>query len=141
MGGGYRGHTGALASKLATWVLGLAVLLGPTFDRGDLLLLTDVDADDVGRGDVVRFRRPDRTVTHRVVDRLPDGRFATRGDANAAVDPWIVRPDDVLDRYRGRIPKVGYAFRALATPLGRLATLVVAAAVVVVRVSRRRACG
>lgn len=57
----------------------------PTLQQNDGVLL--VPAGDVETGDIVTFRSEQRgrLVTHRIVDREPEG-FVTKGDANPSTD-------------------------------------------------------
>lgn len=101
-----------LRASLAVVILGLAVLavgprlypfkafyvrtgsMTPTLPVGALVIATVAHADELGRGDVILFERPDRPgtmVVHRIhaVEESPAGRtFITKGDANAVPDGW-----------------------------------------------------
>lgn len=57
----------------------------PTIREGDLYIVRG--SSDVEEGDVIAFEssRYEQIVTHRVVDRTPDG-FVTKGDANPSTD-------------------------------------------------------
>ncbi|WP_305789409.1 signal peptidase I [Symbioplanes lichenis] len=46
-------------------------------------------------------------VTHRVVERLPDGRFRTRGDANPQADSRLVTADELIGSGRVVVPLAG----------------------------------
>ena len=73
--------------------------MNPTLAEPQLLETEEVAGRAVRVGDVVCFRSPTDgiTVVHRVVEVGPDG-VRTRGDRNSAVDPWVLRPEDVLGR-------------------------------------------
>lgn len=111
----------ALVCGLMVWTLlpclaGLkpqVVLTGsmaPRIAPGDLVLAAPVDARTVRKGQVVLFEdpaHPGRSVVHRVVGRDLDGRFITRGDANAVEDSTPVPPSAVRGLPRLRVPFVG----------------------------------
>jgi signal peptidase len=115
----------------ATFVLAVAVLvprlagavpytvltgsMQPAYPPGTMIVARPVAADDVALNTVITFQlasgRPE-VVTHRVVAiaRRPDGelRFQTRGDANDAVDPQWVRPEQVRGALWYAVPRLGY---------------------------------
>lgn len=103
----------------------LPVLTGsmaPYAATGALVLTVPVDGRDVAAGDVVAFRPPapyetvgDRPVLHRVaeVGEMTNGRtwMSTKGDANAAVDPWQVSTRNVtFARAVLVLPQLGWLF-------------------------------
>lgn len=82
----------------------------PTLPVGALLVVRQVHADQVRNGDILTFSHPDdprRLVTHRVVGRDADS-FATKGDANAAVDPWRVPAHGSGWRSAFSVPGLGF---------------------------------
>ena len=97
--------------------------MGSAYPKGSLLVATPERVHDVQTGDVISFYPPEgerRVVTHRVVRVLPDAEgtgqpvVETKGDANAAVDPWQARLEgDTAWRARFAIPYAGYALRFL----------------------------
>ncbi len=91
-------------------VLYTGTSMNPTLDEPDLLEVRPYGTARVRPGDVVCFRSPGsgEMVVHRVVsigDRSPvSGRaidgvtkygIRTRGDNNAADDPWVLQADDI----------------------------------------------
>jgi signal peptidase I len=105
----------------------------PTIGTGDMIVLTETDADDLGVGDVITFERPDKQgtmVTHRIdeVKTGDNGRsFITKGDANSDVDGWEVPATGNGWKYSFRIPNIGYALGYLQTSGARFGLLVVPA--------------
>jgi signal peptidase len=98
----------------------------PALPVGSLVVAVPVAADLLRVGDIITFRRPDhpeQLVTHRIarVERH-GGRtfFVTRGDANSAVDGWLVPATGSGLRYAFRVPYLGYVFGGA---LGRLMLL------------------
>jgi signal peptidase len=85
--------------------------------RGSLVLERLVPVDELRPGDVITFRRPApsggaATVTHRIVS-VGVGGIRTRGDAESATDPWLLRPGPLVPRVVWTVPVVGYAYLAL----------------------------
>jgi signal peptidase I len=105
----------------------------PTFDTGDMVVLTKVEASDLKKGDIITFDRPDKPgtlVTHRIVGITTNdqGRsFQTKGDFNDAQDPWSVPATGTGWKYKFHIPKLGFVFGYLGTPQARLALLAIPA--------------
>lgn len=86
--------------------------MGPALHTGDVVLAAPVDDADgarpLGVGAVIVFEAgPDRLVTHRIVDRTPDGDYVTKGDANERIDSSPVTPSQVLGTARAIVPYVG----------------------------------
>lgn len=108
--------------------------MSPTFDTGDMIFLSKVDASDIEPRDIITFERPDRPgtlVTHRVVaietDDKGQKQFQTKGDANGQSDSWRVPATGEGWRYAFRVPRIGYLFGYLGTSQARLALLAVPA--------------
>lgn len=92
----------------------LSASMSPYIDTGDVAVLEPVDATDLAVGDVIAFEAPigDRQLMlHRVseiVERSPNLRIRTQGDANATEDPWTASIDDaVVWTATGEIPALG----------------------------------
>ena len=71
-----------------------------TYDRGSLVLDEVVPVGDLRVGDVITYMPPagagpDHLITHRIAWIGRDGSgpriYRTKGDANAAADPWTFR--------------------------------------------------
>ncbi len=96
----------------------------PNINKGDLLFLRGMDAEDImeqdgdHEGDVIVYDAkglwdgaPEDPIVHRVVDKYKeDGRwyFITKGDANAKVDKEPVSASRVIGVVCGRVPYVGW---------------------------------
>ena len=92
-----------------------------TIAKGSVIYSRLAPVDQLKVGDIITFYPPGYTapVTHRIISIEPaaDGRpaFRTKGDFNAAADPWrvhLVQPTQA--RYAFHIPYVGYVLAALA---------------------------
>jgi signal peptidase len=147
---------GIFASTLGPRVLpyrvytALSGSMEPAVPFGSVIILRPVSADRIAAGDIIAFRRPDRTaqlVTHRVVG-IEDGAegsvFITKGDANPVPDAWRIPATGDGWRYVFGIPYLGYVLAAISSPFGRsallLAPLLAAALLILIRMwlPRRR---
>ena len=110
-------------------------------DRGSVAFERVVPVSDLQVGDIITYPRPDgpdghSMVTHRIVSVAPDG-IVTRGDAEPAVDPWVLRPTaPTVSRVELVVPWVGWAYLLLFHPPG--VVLVIASAIALVFLSRWR---
>lgn len=109
-----------------------------SIERGSLVYASRVPVATLQVGDVITYAPPADTgltelVTHRIASiEVIDGArtFRTKGDANAAVDPWTFGLDaDMQARVDLAVPGVGYLLMALADPAQRMLLLGVPAAI------------
>jgi signal peptidase I len=96
----------------------LTVLTGsmtPTYTPGDVVIVRPADVDDLQIGDVITFQAVSddpRLTTHRITSVMltSEGRqYVTQGDANGAVDPAPIKPEQVRGTVWYSVPYVGYA--------------------------------
>ena len=101
----------------------------PTIERGSLVFDEVVPTAQLRTGDVVTYRPPagegpGGLVTHRIVwtGRDKDGAtgFRTKGDANAATDPWRFGLGDRQARVAFHVPYAGYVLAFVARPRVRM---------------------
>ena len=97
----------------------------PTLNVGDIVIVKGVDPNTITVGTVIIFRSPGGSIDiiHRVVGIVKVGDtlyFQTKGDRNAAPDPWSpgVPEQNVKGVLVGKIPYVGYITLTLQGPLG-----------------------
>jgi signal peptidase len=136
----------AYAALLAAGYKPVAVYSGsmqPTLDVGSLAVDRPVDASKVRVGDVITFSDPyvkGRLVTHRVVKILTTPRglaYRTKGDANAARDPWTIRLTGQVGRVSFGVPVAGYMLVYAHTREVRGALIALAALFVLIGLLRR----
>jgi len=74
--------------------------MGTVAPVGTLLWTTSTSVEDLHVGDVITFRPPanfgTHIYTHRIIDIRAGGAITTKGDINAAADPWVLHSRDVL---------------------------------------------
>ena len=83
----------------------------PVISRGDLVFLKRTDTDSLEKGDVIQYKLDEIQVFHRIIEvKYNKGirYFVTKGDANSAEDPSPVTEEQVMGKYIGRIPYVGW---------------------------------
>jgi signal peptidase I len=119
-----------------------AVLSGsmvPTFAPGDAVVVTSEPAAAVRVGQIISYHIPigDHHVeTHRIVRIVSGGAHPvviTKGDANAAADPWrakLIAPR--VWHVRAVVPHLGTAIHALRGPTVHTLTTIVAPTIIVV---------
>lgn len=117
--------------------------MAPAMQPGDVVVVDDVDAADVERGDVITYasRGSDAPTTHRVIDvrQLESGvAFQTMGDANEDPDPQLVYPQQLVGEVasiQGElfvIPYIGHIIQYGKTPVGFLTLVALPAGLLVV---------
>lgn len=110
----------SMASSLSLWIglpwafLGWSPTLitsgsmQPLVAPGDVVMVRPISAEDLVPNTVVLFERPDTgRVLHRIVERLPDGTFRTRGDANTVDDSGFLHADEVRGAAVLAVPWIG----------------------------------
>jgi signal peptidase len=99
--------------------------MSPAIRSGDVIVDTPLALRDVRVGQVLTYHIPvddHRVISHRVIEvqHLAPGtvNVRTKGDANAAADPWTATlSGGTVWQVRTVVPKAGTAIRALRAPL------------------------
>jgi signal peptidase I len=134
----------SMALLVAGPVLGLyrtvTVLSGsmqPTFNAGDVIIVTPEPMHSLRVGQVISFQAPigDHQVeTHRIATILRPGAdpiVQTKGDANTSLDPWQAQlHGSTLWHFRLRVPLVGYPILWLRTPWAHRITVLILPALI-----------
>jgi signal peptidase I len=115
-----------------------------TYDRGSLLYAKVVPTSTLRVGDVITYTPPSGSgptglVTHRIHAITADPRgmrvFRTKGDANAAPDPWtFTLPNATQARASYGLPLVGFGLAALGDRRVRMALIGVPALIIALSV-------
>lgn len=110
-----------------------------TFEKGSIAFEKRVPVDELKIGDIITYQPPaasgvDHLVTHRIASIEPGAggvMFGTKGDANAAADPWrFALTDSAQPVVEHTVPMVGYVFVALADQQIRMLLIGIPAALV-----------
>lgn len=101
-----------------------------TYDRGSVVIDHVVPVSDLRVGDVITYTPPPGSgpsglITHRIAwigsDQLGRHLLRTKGDANAAPDPWTFTLDGPTQaRVAFHVPYVGYVLSALSIRKARM---------------------
>jgi len=99
--------------------------MAPGIGAGDVVVVRRVDPYQIRPGAVITFQSPLNRVqvTHRVatVDYTAQGPvFTTKGDANGATDPWVLRYQASGWEVAGVIPQAAVLIARFSTPAGRM---------------------
>jgi signal peptidase len=105
----------------------------PTFSPGDMVIVTPEPLRNVRVGQIISYRIPigDHHVqSHRVIKIVragPHPLVRTKGDANAAADPWTAQLHGTTAwRVRAVLPKVGWVIFWFRLPLVHTLTVLLA---------------
>lgn len=80
----------------------------PEIPVGSVVYVEEARPEDIPEGDVIAFRRGGFIVIHRVVqNRVVEGEFVTKGDANAAEDRNAIPYRNFAGRVAYHIPGIG----------------------------------
>jgi signal peptidase len=136
----------AYATLLAAGLRPVVVYSGsmrPTLGVGSLAVDRVVPASSVRVGSVITFNDPyvkGRLVTHRIAKIVSTKHglaYRTKGDANAARDPWAIQLNDKVGRVAFDVPIAGYVLWYAHTREIRGLLLIVFALFVLVAALRR----
>ncbi|MEG1256106.1 signal peptidase I [Clostridium sp.] len=102
-----------------TKVSSYTVLTGsmePVISPGDMVIVRKVSLDKLKVGDIVTFTKDNHSITHRIISINSD-EFTTKGDSNDTKDLEKVTNVELTGKVVMIIPRVGYLFNILYTPL------------------------
>lgn len=96
------------------------------FDVGDIVVSKEMDPSTLKEGDIISFRsidpnNYDTVMTHKIKGETEyEGQraFVTYGVNTGVEDEYCVPADRVIGLYQFRLPKMGYFFQFLKTPMG-----------------------
>lgn len=113
--------TWATLPLLAGWTptIVMSGSMEPNIMVGDILVAQNLTSDEkqtIAVGHVLLAKdpsKPEKLVTHRVINVLKGEGFITKGDANAKADPTLIPIENVQGLERLRIPLLGLPVQAL----------------------------
>lgn len=115
----------------------LSSSMEPTLPRGALIISLPEQLSSVQVGDIITFYPPDQQTleTHRILRVLKPGAqpvVQTKGDANAAPDPWKLQLlTTPVWKTHVAIPRVGYVIQWLRQPIVLWLAILVLAGILV----------
>lgn len=83
----------------------------PIFQRGDAVVISKKDRENIEVNDIIQYRLQDITVIHRVIEvKKTNGQvtYITKGDNNNTIDIYPVREEQIIGKLKYVIPKIGY---------------------------------
>jgi len=99
----------------------------------------DASAQDIRSGDVIAFYREDTVIAHRVREnRIVEGEFITKGDANPVDDAAAVPYADFIGRVGYHLPVLGRVLGIAMTGIGKVYLLLIAACGVLLNILASR---
>jgi signal peptidase I len=104
--------------------------MSPNLMHRDGVILRQVDPENLSPGQVVAFAvpiDPSIQVVHRIVDikhKAGGTYLVTKGDGNAAADPFLVPGDNISGRVVARLPLIGVFLAFVQSTYGFLVTVI-----------------
>lgn len=91
----------------------------PKYHTGDLVMTLKRSEYKVGEIIVytVTFGGKTGAIVHRVVEKLPDGSYKTKGDNNDFVDPWVAKPDTIRGEVIAMFPQAYRVIGIIRSPI------------------------
>ena len=83
----------------------------PYINRGDMVFIQKSDSDDLVEGDIIQYQLENIQVVHRIIKiEYKDGvkQYITKGDANNAEDAYPVSTEQIMGKYIGCVPYIGW---------------------------------
>jgi signal peptidase I len=100
----------------------------PTIPIGSIIYVKDTDPADIKSGDIIAFQSGDSVIMHRVKEnKVVEGTFVTKGDANEAEDMNNVPYDDLIGIVVRHIPILGQLLILFGSTFGRICMVCFAA--------------
>ncbi len=92
----------------------------PQIPIGSAIYVKETKPEEIKEGDVIAFWSKDTVVAHRVIEnQVVEGRFRTKGDANAGEDMNAVEYDALVGGVAAHYPYIGGLMAVYATNAGK----------------------
>ncbi len=100
----------------------------PELPVGSVIFVKSVAPEEIESGEIISFQNEKGTITHRVVEnRVVEGKFITKGDANDTEDPEPVPYAAVIGKVTFHLPVLGRFLVIYSSTLGKVYVFLVAA--------------
>lgn len=100
----------------------------PEIPVGSILYVEKAEPEDVQSGEVIAFWSNDSVIAHRVVqNKIVEGVFSTKGDANAGEDMNDVTYDALIGRVKMHYPMLGHLMALYTSSVGKVYVICFAA--------------
>lgn len=111
----------------------------PVFETGDLIVVEKVDANQIDPGDIIAFTpNNEMYVAHYLADirQSEDGDIVFKTRSYTAEEPkdwdyWGLQADQIVGKYKFKIPNVGHFTLFIKTPQGLISILALFAGIFV----------
>ena len=84
----------------------------PKIEKGDIVLISNIDMDDIEVGNIIQYRMDNYTIIHRVeeigTNNQGEKYLVMKGDNNNTVDLLPVKEDQISGIVKLRVPYLGY---------------------------------
>lgn len=129
----------------------------PALPVGSLIKVGKYQIDELSQGDIITYTVPSpnsdqpNIVTHRIAEvkkeesvktvgegdqaveqQVVSYQFITKGDANNKTDDYVVKANDILGKYEGHLPYLGYISAYSQTSTGFILMVIVPAVILIV---------
>lgn len=98
--------------RLRTYTV-LSGSMEPEFYPGDMVVVTKPNTSKLVPNDIITFKTDNEIVTHRIIEKTPEG-FITQGDNNNVADSEMITPENIIGEVAFSIPKAGYVAQFLS---------------------------
>lgn len=125
---------------LAVYLVPIKVLtvtgnsMEPVISEKDVVVVLPSDYAQLEKGDIIAYKHEvegkEFLFTHRIVDINDDG-FRTKGDALDEIDPYIVKPTEIVGVFKFKIPYLGTFIRFANTTPGFVLLIIIPAALII----------
>lgn len=95
---------------------------------GDLIIVKEIDAKNIKKGDIIAFKKDKIVISHRVVEIYNDDggfNFTTKGDNNDVIDNFLVNSYEIQGVFVNKIPGLGNVLLFLGKPIGLLLVILI----------------
>lgn len=100
----------------------------PEIPVGSVVYVKYVVPDDIAEEEVIAFQSNSSVIVHRVIqNKVVEGEFITKGDANAAEDLRAVPYSDLIGRVEYHFPVIGRLMSLYTMRIGKIYLLLIAA--------------
>lgn len=99
----------------------------PEIPVGSVVYVKYEEPEDIVEEDVIAFQSGSSVIVHRVMrNKIVEGEFVTKGDANAEEDLRTIPYSDLIGRVEYHFPMIGRLMSLYATRVGKIYLLMVA---------------
>jgi len=106
----------------------------PVISEKDVVVVLPSDYAQLEKGDIIAYKHEvegkEFLFTHRIVDINDDG-FRTKGDALDEIDPYFVKPTEIVGVFKFKIPYLGTFFRFANTTPGFILLIIIPASLII----------